>query len=279
VGKIIWLASYPKSGNTWLRVFLANYQNNEDQPVDINDLFGGLIASQRPIFDQVIGINASELTEAEIDRYRSKVYEQLSAEARDPLFMKIHDSWRCNDLGNPIFSSSVTKMVLYLIRNPLDVAASMAHHSGIGYDEAIKAMGDSTYTLARLDGGLKSQLHQPLSSWSGHVKSWVDQSELPVHLIRYEDLLQAPLKYFGEIVNTLQLPWKEKRLRKAIEFSGFKRLQAQETKAGFKERLITATTGFFRQGKSGSWQEELTPEQVQQVCTDHRDIMQRFGYL
>lgn len=279
MGKIIWLASYPKSGNTWLRVFLTNYQNDGDHPADINDLLGGPIASQRPTFDQVMGIKASDLTGAEIDRYRPKVYKQLNAEASDRLFMKVHDSWRCNDLGKPLFSASVTRMVLYLIRNPLDVAGSMANHYGYSYDQAIELLGDHNHTLAKMDDKLKSQLPQPLSSWSGHVQSWVDQSGLPVHIIRYEDLLQAPLKYFGEIIKTLQLPWSEKRLQKAIDFSGFERLQEIEKKDGFAERRISAVTGFFRQGKSGSWQAELTPDQVQQVCSTHRDTMHRFDYL
>jgi aryl sulfotransferase len=68
---IIWLASYPKSGNTWLRVFLTNYLRDGDQPADLNDLDGGPIASARLAFEEAVGVEASDLTQAEIERLPS----------------------------------------------------------------------------------------------------------------------------------------------------------------------------------------------------------------
>ncbi|NOZ51459.1 MAG: sulfotransferase domain-containing protein, partial [Chloroflexi bacterium] len=78
---IIWLASYPKSGNTWMRVFLTNYLRDSDEPAEINNLDGGPIASARDIFDRVIGVESSDLTAEEIDRFRPAVYEQVAAES------------------------------------------------------------------------------------------------------------------------------------------------------------------------------------------------------
>ena len=71
---IIWLASYPKSGNTWLRAFLTSFQSG-GQPVDINSMAGGPIASARKRFDDAMGVEASELTQEEIDRYRPRILE------------------------------------------------------------------------------------------------------------------------------------------------------------------------------------------------------------
>ncbi len=73
--RIVWLASYPKSGNTWMRAFLSNYLADGDKPVDINSLdTGGPIASARTIFDEAVGVEASDLTQDEIERYRPRVY-------------------------------------------------------------------------------------------------------------------------------------------------------------------------------------------------------------
>ena len=81
MGKIIWLASYPKSGNTWMRILLTNYLRNANMPANINNLDGGPIASARQVFDDNVGIEASDLTQDEIERYRPYVYEMMSEQA------------------------------------------------------------------------------------------------------------------------------------------------------------------------------------------------------
>ncbi|NOZ05054.1 MAG: sulfotransferase domain-containing protein [Chloroflexi bacterium] len=279
MGGIVWLASYPKSGNTWLRVFLTNYLHDKDDPADINDLDGGPIASARDIFDRVIGVEASDLFPEEIDRFRPAVYEQLAAEIDKPYFMKVHDAWRRNAGGVPLFPATTTAVVIYLIRNPLDVAPSFAHHQNDSIDKVIADMANEEETLARFDGErLARQLHQRLFSWSSHVRSWVDESGLPVHVVRYEDMSQTPEETFTGIVRTAGLPVEPERVREAIALSRFDRLQAQEAEEGFKERRPEAKS-FFRKGKIGSWREDLTPDQVHRLIEDHRAVMRRFGYL
>lgn len=279
MGGIVWLASYPKSGNTWLRVFLTNYLRDGDEAAEINDLDSGPIASARDIFDRVIGVEASDLTPEEIDRFRPAVYEQLAAESDEPNFMKVHDAWRRNAEGISLFPATATAVVIYLIRNPLDVAPSYAYHNSDSIEKVIADMADEEETLARFDGRrLHRQLHQRLFSWSGHVRSWVDQSGLPVHVVRYEDMSQTPEETFTGIVRAAGLPVEPAQVQKAIEFSRFDRLQAQEANEGFKERRPDSKS-FFRKGKVGSWREELSPDHVRRLIADHRDVMRRFGYL
>lgn len=279
MGGIVWLASYPKSGNTWLRVFLTNYLHDGDEPAEINDLDGGPIASARDIFDRVIGVEASDLTAVEIDHFRPAVYEQLAAESDKPYFMKVHDAWRRNADGIPLFPATVTAVVIYLIRSPLDVAPSYAHHIGDSIEKVIADMADEGTTLAKFDGRkLPRQLHQRLFSWSGHVRSWVDQSGLPVHVVRYEDMIAAPEETFAGIVRAAGLAVEPTQVRKAIEFSRFDRLQAQETTTDFRERRPGARK-FFRKGKAGTWREDLSPKQAHRLIADHRVVMRRFGYL
>ena len=131
MGGIIWLASYPKSGNTWLRVFLANLRGDLELPVEINEFDFAPIASRRRIFDEETGIEASDLTSYEIDRLRPEVYEQLAAKADEILFMKVHDAYTTNDRKLPLFPEKATVGTIYIIRNPMDVAISFPHHSGL----------------------------------------------------------------------------------------------------------------------------------------------------
>lgn len=276
---IVWLASYPKSGNTWVRVFLANYLRNIDTPADINELNGDRSTSSREMFDELTGIEASDLTDAEIQRLRPAVYRILAARSTGNILMKTHDSWTRSAEGRPVVGiPEVTRQVLYLIRNPLDVAVSFANHEGSSIDRAIDTMAAPDASFACRPGHLSRQLAQPLNTWSGHVRSWVEESGLPVMIVRYEDLSLHPMESFGTIVRAFGLELDTERLAQAMRFSSFDSLQAQEQKATFRERPQRAAR-FFRKGVVGDWREQLSDEQVDRVISNHRETMLRYGYL
>lgn len=275
---IIWLASYPKSGNTWLRVFLTNLQRDADEPASINDLESTPIASAREIFDDNVGIEASDLTAYEIDRLRPELYRRLAETTTEPLYMKIHDAYTEATPNHPLIPATATAGAIYLVRNPLDVAISNAHHHGTSYDTAINCMADINAALNYASDRLLFQLPQKLLSWSGHVLSWADSAPFPVCLLRYEDMKTTPVEAFTRAVRFMGLDRSTAQIEKAIRFSAFDILQGQEKAGGFQEKSTVATR-FFRKGQSGSWREELTKAQVQRIVADHREVMQRFGYL
>ena len=131
---IFWLASYPKSGNTWFRIFLTNLLREACAPADINDLKESPYASARAMFDEFTGIEASDLCADEIDRLRPELYRYLADHAEGPFFMKIHDAYTLVADNQPLIPTAASTGALYFIRNPLDVAVSFAHHSGWDYD-------------------------------------------------------------------------------------------------------------------------------------------------
>jgi aryl sulfotransferase len=275
---IVWIASYPKSGNTWFRIFLSNLLRDGSEPADINALERTPIASSRGLFDDLAGIGAADLLPEEIEKLRPMVYRLAAEEAREQLFMKIHDARTLTADGLPLISEKGVFGAVYIIRNPLDVAVSYAHHNRTDIDTAIARMADETNTLSLSRKKLSDQLPQKVLSWSSHVKSWVDGSDLNVCPIRYEDMTSRPFETFGRAARFCNLPDDPERIKKAIRFSSFETLKGQENHTRFVE-TPSSVPCFFRKGKSGSWRESLSQKQVRRIVDDHGETMQRFGYL
>ena len=251
---------------------------NGDEPADINSLDGGPIASARQVFDDHVGLEASDLTQDQIERYRPFVYEQMSEQATEPLFLKVHDAFTYTPYGYPLISKSATAGVLYLLRNPLDVAVSFAHHSASTVERMVRKMGEADFAFVDNPKSLHNQLVQRLLTWSGHVTSWVDEPGLRVLVVRYEDLKADPIKYFTEMVHFCGLDEDPARIEKAVNFSQFETVKKQEDEHGFGERMPGAKS-FFRKGQVGSWREEMSEDLAQKLVAAHGPLMRRFGYL
>lgn len=279
MANIVWLASYPKSGNTWIRILLANYTSEKLEPIDINKIGGWPIASDRVSFDEWAGVEASALADELIEQLRPGVYRCMAREEQHTIYLKVHDSWVLTAKGEGVFPADVTAGVVYIVRNPLDMAASCANHWGISIKQAVANLCDPDYALARSLGGQSDQLRQKMGAWSSHVTSWLDDSGLPVHAVRYEDLRCNTLQYFGAVVRFCGLEYNEQRLQKAVEFSSFQELQRQEIENGFRERSVAAPEAFFRKGRAGGWREELSNDLVRRIIDVNCETMRRFGYL
>lgn len=271
---ILWLASYPKSGNTWLRAFVANLRKGSDHPININD-FNIPVASSRRIFDEAAGIEASDLTAGEIERYRPHVYRYLAQIATGSLFLKIHDAYTILPDGEPLIPAEATRAAIYVVRNPLDVAISFAHHANESSDWAIGKMASREASFSS-DLPIRN-LNQRLLSWSDHVLSWVDGTPFPVHVIRYEDMHDRPLETFSAVAGWCGLPCDVAAVQRAILNSSFEQLQEQERAQGFKEKPAEAVS-FFRQGKAHAWKDVLSKSQVARIVQAHGTVMRRFGY-
>lgn len=274
---IYWLASYPKSGNTWFRTFLHNLRNDSERPADINDLDSDPIASARSWLDEVLGFDTAELAADEVERLRPMVY-RWAAQAAEPGYHKTHDAYTLTGEGLPLMGGAAVRGAVYLLRNPLDVAPSAAHHWNCSIDEAIDRMADPQTALSRATRRLYTQVRQRLLSWSGHVRSWTEAPGLELLVLRYEDLLTEPEVHFGTAARFLRLPDDPARIARAVRHSRFEELSRQEADGHFRERPAK-TARFFRSGRSGSWRDTLSAAQVRRIVQDHGALMQRHGYL
>jgi Sulfotransferase domain len=267
MGKIVWLASYPKSGNTWLRAFLHNYITQPDTPASINALTDFSAAECAAAFFHKPG---ETLTTEATQRLRPTVHAALTRLHDDLVFIKTHNA-NLAVHNIPLCTQAYTAGAIVLVRDPRDIALSYSAFTGKPLDDIITFMASPRAA----NRATNAQVFEFLSSWSTHVDSW---STAPRKiLLRYEDLLADPEKHFGRIIHFLGGDAKPERLRRAIAFSDFKTLSGQETNHGYAAGGPGAL--FFRDGKSGAWRTQLTPAQAARIETDHRTAMQKFGYI
>ena len=276
-GSITWLASYPKSGNTWVRALLSSYLAGGTYDLSINHLVAPYVTAGRSILEEHLGVESSDLLPIEIERLRPRVYKLAASKAAEPLIWKTHDAWRLTDRGESLFPACVCGPAVYIARNPLDVAVSFANHQGWSLENTVRAMSNPEYCLRGDRYSARGQLYEFLGRWDDHVRSWLEQNELDVMLVRYEDLHADPFSAFTAVLLHLKIPVERKKVALAIEQSSFRHLRAQEEQAGFTGKN-PAGGRFFRRGEIGAWRDELASELVEQLQRDHGEVMARLGY-
>ncbi|MDE0415848.1 MAG: sulfotransferase domain-containing protein [bacterium] len=277
MGDIVWLASYPKSGNTWMRAFLHNLFHNEAKPADLNRMQGEILQSDGSLmwFQMVDRRPVSEWSPEDVAAMRSKVCELIARGQPGSIFCKTHNALM-TVRGHPTINLGVTSGALYIVRNPLDVAASSANFMGTDLDQAIELM--ATDYLEMPHDPERNNVSIVSGSWTQHVESWTGSPNARLHVVRYEDMIDKPSATFGGVARFLGLKPSHQRLLRAIRNSSFRTLQSQEVAGGFKERSPNQEK-FFRRGTAGHWRQELTPDQVERICSQHRVQMKRFDYL
>ncbi len=255
---IVWLASYPKSGNTWLRIFLANYCSELDEPVNINE-----------VYDYGLGFQDTDLRAWKVGDYlppknlqpmlRRQALETLCTFwPRDHIFVKTHYI-RAEWAGYPVIPVNLTYGAVYVVRHPDAVAESCSRFFGFSPAKTAYRMNRSDLCLDH------NGVDQWLGTWSEHVNSWKG-----AYVIRYEDMRDDPHETFGEMLEVMELP--TDRLDKAIEFSQLGGLKAQEAEGGYVEDL--GGKGFF-----GQTTRRLNKTQKARIRRDHGEMMERHEYL
>jgi len=274
---IVWLASYPKSGNTWTRVFLhslikATAGENDTQNINgLGRFTAGL--NGKELYEKVLGFQPTNEHRSEIAAARHEVQRRAADLFDGLLFIKTHQALVV-DRGTTTINFEVTAGAIYIVRNPLDVAISYAHHMGSSIDKVIEIMGTPNAELQVSE----KQVHEIYGTWSQHVLSWTRKPHQAIYVMRYEDMLAEPEKTFGALARHLLFAPTSVQLAEAIDRSSFDKLKDQEEKDGFFERPERAER-FFREGRAGQWKEVLTPQQVDRIVKDHGEQMARFGYM
>ncbi|MBE7636094.1 sulfotransferase domain-containing protein [Sneathiella sp. P13V-1] len=274
MGQIIWLASYPKSGNTWMRMLLNNYfaEKDEKQGLDSLDLitFGG---SSKTSYRAVTALDVDKLDDDEIVKLTPMAHAFMAGQHPDMVFAKTHNILSAYK-GIPLITPEVTKGAVYIIRNPLDVVLSVADHFGLEMDAAIDFLNSNNASTAANE----TMVRQYFCSWSENVVTWTTEHPFPISIVKYEDLHQSAGKILSETLEQLGFSVDPKKVSRAVLKSSFKSLKSMEKKQGFNERS-RHSKAFFRVGKTDQWKSKLTDEQVSKIVKANYAQMKRFGYL
>ena len=279
--KIFWIASYPKSGNTWMRAIISSLFFTSNGKFTFNYL--GYIQSfdLDKRFKFVKKINKKEYKDLDKLEILAKYWleSQKNLEINiDFQFLKTHHS--CIKFNNFSFTTSIFSLgIIYLIRDPRDIALSYSKHLGQNLDRTIELMINKK-TITPYVGEKKYKLY--LSSWDLHVNSW-QHINVPTLVIRYEDLLTNTKNIIFELINFFESNFKIKfknidnKVNNIIKTTHFDKFKNHEKKHGFAE--ASRHSNFFRKGKIGHWKNELTQNQRITIEKTFQQTMKQFGYM
>ena len=266
---IWWLASYPKSGNTWLRMFLTAYSTHGR--CDINS--PGIVTSdQTPQFYQMTTSKPfSALNQCELHHLRPAMLQNLVAlYPRRPIYIKTHNC--CSTVDDiPLIPPALSMGATYIIRDPRDVCVSYANHMGTDIDHSIDMMTDSGHRNG------DAPILYVVSRWDAHVETWAT-SKIKVGIVRYEDLLENPQDKFSSILRHMGIPVVDSYVYYAVGASSFESLKSQEEESGFREKTKHQDR-FFRLGRSGAWLHILSKKQRDRIEKEFGPTMEKFGYV
>ena len=258
---IIWLTSYPKSGNTWVRSFLSAYYFSQDGDFNFN-----LLESFKQ-FPSKDFVNLNLKNPLDIVKQWEPVQEDILSKKKI-VFLKTHNA--LISLNNTKFTSpKYTLGFIYIIRDPRNLITSLKNHTDISYEEALSFMLDKNTVLYDTKVNDYDAAHF-ISSWRMHYKSWLNNDVFKKMIIRYEDLENNSREIFYKLINFTNSLMKrndkvdEKKLEKAIETTNFNNLRKKEENGEFNENAISLKTNekvkFFNMGYKNNWNKILPQE-------------------
>lgn len=274
MGRITWLASYPKSGNTWLRAIVDRIVRPE-RPFDLNALgetapaFSGL--TERFLAEHRIDVPLA--APGEVRRYWAAVQHAICANAEADTFLKTHNvaaKFDCGHFPDP----EVTRSAIYAVRDPRDVAISFAHHYRQSLGLAVAALCTSSAFNFKPEQIGRTEL---LTSWGEHVASWTAAKRFPVLVLRYEDLLADAGAGLRRIAGFLGRQLSAEEVESVVAATAFDRLRRQEAESGFTEAVRAGR--FFRIGKAEQWRAVRDQSIFGPLLARFARPMRRYGYL
>ena len=265
---MIYLQSFPKSGNTWLRIILKSMLC-ETYDVNINFINLGISSAYKKLLKLDKPVNMSE---DEILKHRNNIYKNMDPKV-DKFFMKVHDAF-VHIPDEPLFPTINSKAII-IIRNPLDIVSSYANHTDISLDESVDKInnGSTLGNSYRIDNG---NVTQHLGTWKENVTSWIE-SDIEKLIIRYEDLHEDFENTVEMIASFLDIKLTNEDMNRIKWQSDFKNLKQQEITKGFIEKPKTSNV-FFREGRKDQYKKELSKDQIRKIIEVNKDLMKKFNY-
>ena len=265
---IFWIASYPKSGNTWLRALISTYYFSKDGT--FNETLLKKI-DQFPTRKYFLDFDYDPKIVGDTCKYWVKAQEKINLENKLKFF-KTHNAF--GKLNNYDFTNPQNSVgCLYIVRDPRNVLTSIKNHYELSTDKAIKWMNNEkqfVYDVEKVEKFGFSDF-QFISSWSLNYKSWKVQKKIPIKIVKYEDLLNQTYSIFKEVIEFINKTAKidEKinisKIKNTLNSTSFSKLKKKEAKHGFSEAVISQINKkkkitFFNLGPENDWRKILNKD-------------------
>ncbi len=278
---IIWIASYPKSGNTYLRSFLASYYFSDDGKFNF-DLLLKIHQFPNMKFSKLKSTNKEEASKNWIFNQNS-FFKNL-----DLNLVKTHNCLYPFK-NNEFTTTNITRGAIYIVRDPRNVITSLTHHYDLTYEQAYSHMVDENSSLLEASHELDHSNFTYLNSWSNHYKSWKNNKKFKTLFIKYEDLEKDKENVFEKVIkfinnlNGKDTNLNEKKFLNSIKSTNFSNLKNKELNEGFDEKVSSKKTGkvinFFNLGFNNRWQKLLPSGIKEKLNKEFKKELKELNYF
>jgi len=279
---IIWIASYPKSGNTWLRSIISALVYSKDGIFTFDKLSKIDQFPEKKFFKDLVK-NFRDFDE--IKKNWIAAQDKINLDEKIKFFKTHQGNFK---IGNDHFTNNQnTQAVIYIVRDPRNLVTSISNHYSLSLNEACKfltspeLMGNGKSWEEKKDG-----IFNFLGKWNEHYKSWTNNTK-NLLLLRYEDLINEPKKELEKIIfflnKYINFDTNDIKIDNILESTNFKNLKKMEQERSFTENVIKKETGsnvnFFNLGPKNIWQNSLDKKIIKKIEDDFKDEMKEIGYL
>ena len=287
---IIWIASYPKSGNTWIRSMLSYYLYSKDGKFEFNLLNK---IPQFPLQKHFKSFTNKFWDIDEISKYWILAQETINLNNKLN-FLKTHhanvvyNNYRFTNEDNCLAA-------IYVVRDPRNVVMSLSNHFSLSIDQSKKFLFSPTRKVKELikrEWNNQTDIFKILGNWAEHYKSWKNYKR-NVLIIRYEDLLENTNSTFLKIIkflsNYMDISFNEEKIKKTIEVTSFDKLKNLENQFGFPEaanlknekgeEIKNMSVKFFNKGKSNDWKKLLDKNIASEIELKFNSELKELKYL
>lgn len=277
--KIIWIASYPKSGNTFLRFLISSLIYSDDGNFDFDIIKNIRQFDIYKYFSFVENLNYADSKNLDkldiISKYWLEAQKKFFNVEKKFIFKTHSANLKVN--GYNYTDENRTLGLIYIVRDPRDIVISYSHHTGTSIDYNINKLFDNKVTLLNS----KRRIKVILSRWDTHIKSW-SLLNVKKYIIKYEDLINNTEKHFLELIDfirkdlKIQFKLNSKKFNNIIKNTSFKKLQENEKIIGFDE---VYKGKFFRKGLSKQWENILSEDQNIKIKKEFYITLKNFNYI
>ena len=282
---IFWIASYPKSGNTWIRTLISSYYYTEDGIFKESKIHNIDQFPQKKYFKD---FKYDKTIVNDTARLWLKAQKKINLDKK-LRFFKTHNAFG-NLNGNPFTDNINSIGAIYVVRDPRNVITSLKNHYELDDNQAYKWMineNNYLYDIHNFEEDGYSDF-QFISSWSTNYKSWKVQKKIPIKIIKYEDLLNETYLIFKDLINFINIivnnseQINRDKLKKVIDSTLFDKLRKEEQDKGFTESVLSRDgkrkIPFFNLGPKNDWNKILNIKMVKQIEEVFAESMKDLSY-